>query len=422
MGMTLSEKILANHAGLQATEAGELLIAAVDGIMLNDVSGPIALRQFAAMERESVFDREKVYLIMDHQTPNATPLAARQCKFCRDFARGHKLDHFYDTGRVGIEHAFLPEQGLVLPGQLFVGGDSHTCTYGSLGAFSSGMGSTVIASAMALGTVWLRVPETIRFIYRGKLNDFVAGKDLILHTIGRIGVDGATYKAVEFAGPVMENLSMFSRFTMCNMAIECGAKTGIVEPDATTEAYVRTTNAAGKPYSMLTSDADAAYADIIEIDVSSLEPQVALPFLPENSVGVSACNDVAIDQVIIGTCTNGWIEDLRAAAGVLKGKKVHPYVRALVVPATNAIYRQALREGLIDIFLDAGAAVSTPTCGPCFGGHTGVLAEGEKAVSTANRNFKGRMGPGGEVFLAGPAVAAASAVKGRIAHPGEVIR
>lgn len=421
MPMTISEKILAAHTGLQNVAAGELVIAAVDGILVNDVSGPITLQQFAAMEQQSVFDPGKVFMLMDHQTPNATPLAAKQCKLCRDFARKHTIEHFYDTGRAGIEHAFLPEKGLVLPGQLVIGGDSHTCTYGALGAFATGMGSTDIAAAMALGKVWLKVPETMRFVYRGKLNKHVTGKDLILYTIGKIGVDGATYRAIEFAGPVVEQLSIFSRFTMCNMAVECGAKTGIVEPDALTEAYVRTTNVQGKEYTLFKSDPDAVYYDIIEYDVSDIEPQVAFPFLPENSVNVSSCSSIHLDQVIIGTCTNGWIEDMRIAAQVLRGKTIHPYVRTIIIPATNAIYQQAIKEGLIDIFLEAGAAVSTPTCGPCFGGHTGLLAEGEKALSTANRNFKGRMGPGGEVFLAGPAVAAASAVMGRITHPKEIV-
>ena len=419
--MTISEKILAAHSGLGKTEAGELIVAAVDGVLLNDVSGPIAVQQFANMGKSVVFDPEKIFFLMDHFTPNATPDAAEQCRFCRTFAREQKLEHFYDTGRVGIEHAFLPEQGFVLPGQLFIGGDSHTCTYGALGAFATGMGSTDVAAAMALGTVWLKVPETMRFIFNGTLGEHVYGKDLILHTIGRIGVDGATYRAVEFAGPVMRGLSMFSRFTMCNMAIECGAKTGIVEPDAKTEAYVKTANTKGREYAFYTSDPGALYSDVFEVDVTGMEPQVAVPYLPENSVGVSECANIAIDQVTIGMCTNGWLEDLRIAANVLRGKKVHPYVRVLVIPGTNDIYRQAMKEGLVDIFLEAGAAVTTPTCGPCFGGHTGLLASGEKAVATSNRNFKGRMGPGGEIYLAGPAVAAASAVKGRIAHPGEVL-
>lgn len=422
MGMTITEKILAAHAGKSAVVPGELVTAKLDGVLANDITAAIAITELKKMGYNEVFDNERVYFVMDHFAPNANVKAAQQCKVSRDFARSCGLKNFFDVGTMGIEHALLPEQGLVLPGELVIGGDSHTCTYGALGAFATGVGSTDLAAGMALGELWFKVPESIKFIYHGKLPPFITGKDLILYTIGQIGVDGALYKAMEFTGEAISELSMDGRFTMCNMAIEAGAKNGIVEPDVKTEAYVKAHNKHNRPYRLFHSDADANYCAVYEWDVSNLEPQVAFPHLPENTKNVSEAGHVTIDQVVIGSCTNGRIEDLRMAAQLLRGKKVHPYVRTIVIPATQAIYQQAIKEGLIDIFIEAGVAVSTPTCGPCFGGHTGILAEGERAVSTTNRNFIGRMGHAkSEVYLASPAVAAASAITGRITHPKEVL-
>jgi 3-isopropylmalate/(R)-2-methylmalate dehydratase large subunit len=421
MGMTVTEKILAAHAGQKAIEAGDLVFASVDGVLANDTTCPLAIRQLEEMECDKVFDRDKVFLFLDHFTPNATVSAAQQAKLIRDFAREQGVSHFYDVGNVGIEHAFLPEQGLVLPGQLIIGGDSHTCTYGAVGAFSTGVGSTDAASAMVLGKVWLKIPESQKYIYTGKLKKYVSGKDLILHTIGRTGTDGALYKAMEFTGDAIRALSMDSRFTMCNMAIEAGAKNGVMEYDEKTAEYVSLHNRPGAPFAVYTSDRDAKYCDIFEFEISKLEPQVAKPHSPGNASDVGSCDSVLLDQVIVGSCTNGRIEDLRMAAGILKGKKVHPYLRMLVIPATVDIYRQMIKEGLAETFLEAGAAVSMPACGPCFGGHLGLLAAGEVALSTTNRNFKGRMGHEDSlVYLSGPAVAAASAVAGRIIHPAEV--
>lgn len=420
MGMTITEKILADHAGRERVEPGELVNARLDVVLANDITAAMAISELEKMGYEEVYDNERVIFVMDHFAPSANLKAAQQCKISRDFARRLGLKHFYDVGSMGIEHALLPEQGLVLPGDVVIGGDSHTCTYGALGAFSTGVGSTDVAAGMALGELWFRVPESLKFVYFGKLQPFVTGKDLILYTIGRIGVDGALYKAMEFTGEVISRLSMDGRFTMCNMAIEAGAKNGIVPPDEKTENYVR--GRARRPCRFHRSDSDARYEAVFEYDISALEPQVAVPHLPSNSVNVSELVDVNIDQVIIGSCTNGRLEDLRMAAGVFKGNRVHPYVRAIVIPATREIYLQAVREGLVEIFIEAGAAVSTPTCGPCFGGHMGILAEGERCVSTTNRNFVGRMGhSSSEVYLANPAVAAASAIKGRIASPGEVV-
>lgn len=420
MGMTITEKILADHAGRERVEPGELVNVRLDVVLANDITAAMAITELKKMGYEEVCDNERVIFVMDHFAPSANLKAAQQCKISRDFARRLGLKHFYDVGSMGIEHALLPEQGLVLPGDVVIGGDSHTCTYGALGAFSTGVGSTDVAAGMALGELWFRVPESLKFVYFGKLQPFVTGKDLILYTIGRIGVDGALYKAMEFTGEVISRLSMDGRFTMCNMAIEAGAKNGIVPPDKKTENYVR--GRAKRPCRFYRSDPDARYEAVFEYDISALEPQVAVPHLPSNSVNVSELVDVNIDQVIIGSCTNGRLEDLRMAAGVFKGNRVHPYVRAIVIPATREIYLQAVREGLVEIFIEAGAAVSTPTCGPCFGGHMGILAEGERCVSTTNRNFVGRMGhPSSEVYLANPAVAAASAIKGRIASPQEVI-
>jgi 3-isopropylmalate/(R)-2-methylmalate dehydratase large subunit len=416
MAMTITEKILAHHAGLKEVYPGQLISAKVDLALGNDITAPIAIRQFKKAGAQQVFDRDRVVLIPDHFTPNKDIQSAEQCKILREFAQQQELSNYYEAGQVGIEHALLPEQGLVLPGDLVVGADSHTCTYGALGAFSTGVGSTDLAAAMVTGELWFKVPETLKLVYRGKLGPWMSGKDLILHTIGKIGVDGALYKAMEFTGETIANLPMTGRFTMANMAIEAGAKNGIFPPDERTEAYVAPR--AKRKYRFYTSDRDSQYAATREFDVSSIEPQVAFPHLPSNTKGISEVGDVSIDQVVIGSCTNGWFDDLKVAAGVLQGQRVSPNVRLIVIPATPSIYRQALSEGLFDIFLDAGAVISPPTCGPCLGGYMGVLAKGERAVATTNRNFVGRMGhPESEVYLSNPAVAAASAVLGRIGGP-----
>ncbi|MCR4406198.1 MAG: 3-isopropylmalate dehydratase large subunit [Anaerolineae bacterium] len=416
MGMTLAEKILAAHAGLEEVHPGQFVEVVVDVVLSNDITAPIAIREFEELGVERVFDPQRVVMVADHFAPNKDIKSAAQCLQVRQFARAQGLPHHFDVGRMGIEHVLLPEQGLVLPGDVVVGADSHTCTYGALGAFATGMGSTDIAVAMATGRVWMRVPETMRIIYHGELQPWVGGKDLILYTIGRIGVSGALYQAMEFAGPAVEGLSMAGRFTMANMAIEAGAKAGLFAVDEVTRAYVD--GRATRPYRVYQADADAACAQVIEIDVSQIEPQVAFPHLPENTRPVSQANGLPIDQVVIGSCTNGRLEDLRVAAQVLRGRRVHPDVRCIIIPGSQQVYLDALREGLVEVFIEAGAAVSTPTCGPCLGGHMGVLAAGERAVSTTNRNFRGRMGhPESEVYLAGPAVAAASAVAGRIVHP-----
>lgn len=416
MNQTLSEKILAAHAGLEETHAGQFVEVAVDVVLSNDITAPLAIQEMARLGVERVFDPEKVVIVPDHFAPNRDIRAAEQCQAVREFARAQALPHYFEVGRMGIEHVLLPEQGLVLPGDLVVGADSHTCTYGALGAFATGMGSTDVAVAMATGRTWLRVPETIRCVYIGELRPWVGGKDLILHTIGLLGVDGARYKALEFAGPAIDALSMDGRLTMANMAIEAGAKAGLVAVDDTTLAYVR--GRARRPYQVHAPDPGATYASVLEIDASRLEPQVAFPHLPDNVRPVGQAGDVPIDQVVIGSCTNGRLEDLRLAAGILRGRRVHPGVRCIVIPGSQQVYLDALNEGLLAAFVEAGAAVSTPTCGPCLGGHMGVLAAGERAVSTTNRNFRGRMGhPDSEVYLAGPAVAAASAIAGRIAAP-----
>jgi 3-isopropylmalate/(R)-2-methylmalate dehydratase large subunit len=427
MGHTLAEKIIAAHvvdengrAAPHPVRAGDLVEASVDVVLANDITAPISLREFERLGVERVFDPDKIVLVADHFAPNKDIKSAEQCAQMRRFALQQSLTHHYDVGQMGIEHALLPEQGLVVPGDLVVGADSHTCTYGALGAFATGMGSTDIAVAMALGIVWLRVPETIRLLYHGKLQPWVGGKDLILYTIGQIGVSGALYKALEFAGPTISALSMAGRLTMSNMAIEAGGKAGLADFDDVTAAYVD--GRARRPYQAYQADEDAVYAQVIEIDAAQIEPQVAFPHLPENARPASQAAHVKIDQSVVGSCTNGRLEDLRVAAEILRGRKVHPGVRCIVIPGTQQIYLDALREGLIETFVEAGAAVSTPTCGPCLGGHMGVLAAGERAVSTTNRNFRGRMGhPDSEVYLAGPAVAAASAVTGRITEPKEVL-
>lgn len=420
MGQTITEKILAKHAGRQSVTPGELINASVDICLGNDITAPLAIEQFNKIGAKEVFDRERVVLVADHFIPNKDINSAMQVKMMRDFAMQQKLIHYYEGGDTGVEHALLPEQGIVLPGDLVIGADSHTCTYGGLGAFSTGVGSTDLAAAMITGEIWLKVPETIKFVYSGKCNPWVEGKDLILYTIGDIGVDGARYKAMEFTGSAVGDMDMSGRMTMANMAIEAGGKNGIVQPDKTTEDYV--TTRAKRAYQVFKSDADARYCEIKEYDVSLIEPQVAFPHAPENTKGISEVGDIPIHQAVIGSCTNGRLEDLRSAAQVLKGKKAAKGIRLIVIPATKQIYRSAMDEGLFDIFLDADAIISPPTCGPCLGGHMGVLAEGERAVSTTNRNFVGRMGhPKSEVYLANPAVAAASAVLGKIGGPEEVL-
>lgn len=418
--MTITEKILARHAGLKEVSPGQLINAKVDIALGNDITAPIAIREFKAAGAKRVFNRNKVVLVPDHFTPNKDIKSAEQCKILREFAREQKLTHYFDGGDVGIEHALLPEKGIVLPGDLVIGADSHTCTYGAIGAFATGVGSTDLAAAMITGEAWFKVPESMKFIFKGRLNRWVSGKDLILYVIGDIGVDGALYRAMEFCGPAIERLSMDSRFAMCNMAIEAGAKNGIIVPDDVTRGYVN--DRAKRPYRFYASDKGVRYSEIREYDCFKIGLQVALPHLPSNTRDVREVGNIPIDQVVIGSCTNGRMEDLRVAAKLLKGKKVASTVRLIIIPATPLIYKQAMDEGLFDIYLKAGAIISPPTCGPCLGGHMGILAEGERALSTTNRNFVGRMGhPKSEVYLAGPAVAAATAVKGRIAHPDEVV-
>ena len=419
MGMTITEKIFARHAGLDSVKPGALVNAKVDIALGNDITAPIAIDLFRKSGAQKVFDKNRVVLVLDHFIPNKDIPSAMQAKIIREFAWEYGIVHFFDSGDAGVEHALLPEKGLVLPGDLIMGADSHTCTYGALGAFSTGCGSTDLAAAMITGELWFKVPETIKFIFKGKLNPWVGGKDLILHTIGDIGVDGALYKAMEFTGPVIRSLGMSDRFTMANMATEAGAKNGIIEPDDITEAYV--SDRAVRTYEFVSSDDDAAYETIKEYDVGNIEPQVAFPHLPSNTKGISAVGDIPIDQAVIGSCTNGRIDDLRIAASVLKGRKIARRTRLIIIPATPSIYRAALNEGLFEVFLDAGAVISPPTCGPCLGGFMGILAKGERAVSTTNRNFVGRMGhPESEVYLANPAVAAASAVLGKIGGPDQL--
>ncbi len=419
-GATMVEKILASGARKERVKPGDLVNVPVDLALGNDITAPVAIKEFAKFGLDRVFDPDKVVLVPDHFTPNKDIAAAEQALVLRRFAERYGLKHYYEVGRMGIEHALLPEQGLVRPGMVIIGADSHTCTYGALGAFATGVGSTDLAAAMAIGEAWFKVPLTMRFEYTGTLGRYVGGKDLILYTIGQIGVEGARYRAMEFAGPVIESLSMDGRLTMANMAIEAGGKCGYMQPDETTFAYLR--NKVSDPYTAVYSDENAVYEKTFKFDVTGLEPQIAFPPSPDNVRPVSEASGIEIQQVVIGSCTNGRIEDLRIAAGVIKGKRVHPRVRLLVIPATQLIYRQALEEGLLSLFIEAEAAVSTPTCGPCLGGHMGILAAGERAVATTNRNFVGRMGhPESEVYLTGPAVAAASAIAGRIVHPEEVL-
>ncbi len=416
--MTLAEKILAAHAGKNRVSPGEFLNVRVDLILANDITAPIAIREFKRLGVDKVFDPKKVVMVPDHFVPNKDIASAEQAKLMREFAHEQKIIYF-EVGEAGIEHVLLPEQGLVLPGEVVIGADSHTCTYGALGAFATGMGSTDIAAAMATGDIWMKVPPTIKLVYNGSLGEWLSGKDLILYTIGDIGVDGALYSAMEFTGEAIDSLSMASRFTMANMAIEAGAKAGIFGVDNKTQLYVK--SRAQRPYLVYEPDKDAEYARVIEYNVSNIEPQVALPHSPANAKPVSQVKNIEINQAVIGSCTNGRLEDLKIAAGILAGKKVHPGVRCIIIPGTPQVYLDALAEGLIEIFIRAGAVVSPPTCGPCLGGHMGVLGDGERAVSTTNRNFVGRMGsPKSEVYLANPAVAAASAIMGRITSPEEV--
>ena len=418
MGQTIAEKIISAHVGREVI-VGEIVKAKVDFAYANDITAPLAINHLENLGLKKVFDPERVGLIPDHFAPNKDIKSAEQCKKVREFAKKYGIKNYFEVGRMGIEHVLLPEEGIALPGMLIVGADSHTCTLGAFGAFATGVGSTDFAAAVALGEVWLKVPETIKFIYYGKMGKWVTSKDLILYTIGKIGVAGATYKVMEFTGEVINNLSMDARATITNMAIEAGGKTGIIEPDDVTEMYIK--DIAKWPYKIYKSDKDAQYAEVYEFDVSKIEPQVAFPHLPENTKPISEVGNIKIDQAFIGSCTNGKLEDLELAAQILKGKKIHPDVRMIVIPATPKIYREAMRRGLIDIFMEAGATVSAPTCGPCLGGHMGVLAKGEKAISTTNRNFVGRMGhPESEVYLASPAIAAASAILGRIGSPEEV--
>jgi 3-isopropylmalate/(R)-2-methylmalate dehydratase large subunit len=417
--MTITEKILAAHAGVDEVTPGQLINCSLDLVLANDVTAPIAIREFAKTGVKRVFDPAKIALVPDHYTPNKDIKSAEQAKIMRDFAREQKITHYYEIGCMGVEHALLPEQGVVGPGDLIIGADSHTCTYGALGAFATGVGSTDAAAGMATGEAWFKVPSSIKFVINGELGPWVYGKDVILHIIGMIGVDGALYQSMEFTGSTIEALGMDDRMTICNMAIEAGGKSGIIAVDDITRAYVngRFERTAVEYF----SDPDAEYAQIIEIDAATIVPTVAFPHLPSNTRPAADARDIWVDQVVIGSCTNGRIEDMRIAAGILKGRKVNQNVRLIVIPATQDIYRQVMHEGLADIFLDANAALSTPTCGPCLGGHMGILAAGERAVATTNRNFVGRMGdPTSEVYLASPAVAAATAVAGHIALPGDL--
>lgn len=418
MGMTLSQKILAAHAGLKEVKAGQLINAKLDLVLANDITGPVAIKEFKKTGQNSVADGKKIALVMDHFAPNKDIKSAQQCKTCREFANEQNIENFFDVGKMGIEHALLPEQGLVGAGDLVIGADSHTCTYGALGAFSTGVGSTDMCAGMMSGECWFKVPSAIKFVLHGKPSKYVCGKDVILHIIGLIGVDGALYKSMEFTGDGVKYLSIDDRFTICNMAIEAGAKNGIFPVDEVTLGYMK--DRFKREPKIFKADEDAEYEKVIEIDLSALQPTVAFPHLPENTK--TKWGEIKIDQVVIGSCTNGHISDLRIAAEILNGRKVAKHVRAIIIPATNEIYLQAIREGLVEIFIKAGAIVSTPTCGPCLGGYMGILAENERAVSTTNRNFVGRMGhTTSEVYLASPYVAAASAVTGKLSSPKELI-
>ena len=419
MAMTMTQKILASHAGLDSVAAGQLILADVDLVLGNDITSPVAIDEYKKLNKNSVFDNKKIALVMDHFAPNKDIKAATQCKMCREFADSMEIEHFYDVGEMGIEHVLLPEKGLVVSGDVVIGADSHTCTYGALGAFSTGVGSTDMACGMATGKAWFKVPPAIKFELIGKLGKHVSGKDVILHIIGKIGVDGALYKSMEFCGEGMHTISVSDRLCMANMAIEAGAKNGIFEVDDKTIDFIK--KAGGKEPKVFAADEDAKYDEVYVINLDNIKPTVAFPHLPENTHTIDEIDEVKIDQVVIGSCTNGRIEDLIVAADILKGRKVHKNVRTIIIPATQKIYLEAMEMGLLKTFIEAGAIVSTPTCGPCLGGHMGILAEGERAVATTNRNFVGRMGhPKSEVYLASPAVAAASAITGKISGPGEV--
>lgn len=416
MGMTMTQKILAAHAGLESVEAGQLIEADIDLALANDITGPVSIRELEKAGMDRVFDREKVALVLDHFAPNKDIKSAEQCKVCREFAKKHDIVHFFDVGSMGIEHALLPEQGIVAAGDLVIGADSHTCTYGALGAFSTGVGSTDCAAGIATGKAWFRVPSAIRIELTGELQSWVCGKDVILHIIGTIGVDGALYQSMEFCGDGVKSLSMDDRFSICNMAIEAGAKNGIFPVDEKTRLYMK--DRVRHAHREFAADDDASYERTIRIDLRDIPPTVAAPHLPENTKSVTELAGIPIQQSVIGSCTNGRIEDMRMAASIMRGRHVADGVRAIVIPATQEVYLQCIREGLTEVFIEAGAAVSTPTCGPCLGGHMGVLAAGERAVATTNRNFVGRMGhTDSEVYLASPAVAAASAITGVITAP-----
>lgn len=416
MGMTMTQKILAAHAGLPEVKAGQLIMAALDLVLGNDITAPVAIREFEKIGVKDVFDKSKVALVPDHFTPNKDIKAAEQCRQMRDFAAAKDIENYFEIGEMGIEHALIPEKGLVVPGDVVIGADSHTCTYGALGAFSTGIGSTDMAAGMATGRAWFKVPAALLFRLRGRPAPWVSGKDVILHIIGMIGVDGGLYRSLEFNGDGIASLSIDDRFTIANMAIEAGAKNGIFPVDEVTLAYVK--EHSSRQHTIYEADDDAEYDQVYDLDLAAIRPTVAFPHLPDNTRTIDEVGDVAIDQVVIGSCTNGRIEDLRTAAKILKGKKIAKGMRLIVFPATQKIYLQALREGLVEQMIEAGAAVSTPTCGPCLGGHMGILAKGERAVATTNRNFVGRMGhPESEVYLASPAVAAATALAGKLADP-----
>lgn len=419
MGMTMTQKILAAHAGLESVQAGQLIEADLDLVLANDITGPVAIHEVEKLNKKTVFDKDKVALVPDHFTPNKDIKSAEHCKCVREYAKEHDITNYFEVGQMGIEHALVPEKGLIVAGDVCIGADSHTCTYGALGAFSTGVGSTDMGCGMITGQAWFKVPSAIKFELKGELPKWVSGKDVILHMIGMIGVDGALYRSIEFAGEGIASLSMDDRFTIANMAIEAGAKNGIFPVDEKTIAYMQEHSA--KKYTVYEADADAPYDEVYTIDLSTLEPTVAFPHLPENTKTVAQSGEVKIDQVVIGSCTNGRISDLREAAKVFEGRKVADGIRAIIIPATQKIYMQAIEEGLVQTFINAGAIVSTPTCGPCLGGHMGCLAKGERAVSTTNRNFVGRMGHvESEVYLASPAVAAASAITGKISQPSDL--
>lgn len=419
MGMTMTQKILAAHAGLKEVKAGQLIEADLDLVLGNDITSPVAINEMKKFDKQTVFDKDKIALVMDHFIPNKDIKSAENCKCCRDFACRNEISNYFDVGQMGIEHALLPEKGLVVAGDAVIGADSHTCTYGALGAFSTGVGSTDMAAGMVTGKAWFKVPSALKFELTGKPSGWVSGKDVILHIIGMIGVDGALYKSMEFTGEGIQNLTMDDRFTICNMAIEAGGKNGIFPVDDLAVEYMK--DHSKRSFTVYEADPDAEYDAVYTIDLSELKPTVAFPHLPENTKTIGTFDDIIVDQSVIGSCTNGRIDDMRIAAQVMKGRKVAKNVRCIVIPATQEIYLQAMREGLLEIFIEAGAIVSTPTCGPCLGGYMGILAAGERCISTTNRNFVGRMGHvDSEVYLASPAVAAASAITGKISAPEEL--